>query len=89
MQLSLLKQEMEHDKTFEDTWEEKENEWLPHVKKDVLSTVFCYARYTMGMEELTNFGTKNCLTLPSLANNLFSSLRYENDEPILTYTIHL
>ena len=40
----------------------------------------------MGMEELTGFGMKNSLTLPSLANNYFNSLRDENDEPIFTYT---
>ena len=38
------------------------------------------------MEELTGFGMKNSLTLPSLANNFFNSLRDENDEPIYTYT---
>ena len=86
LQPSLLKQELEHDEVYEDTWEEKENEWLPYVKNDVLSTAFCYARYTMRMEELKNFGMKNSLTLPSLANKLFNSLRDENDEPIYTYT---
>ena len=86
LQPSLLKQEMEHDQIYEDTWEAKENEWLPYVKKDVLSTAFCYARYTMGMEELTGFGMKNSLTLLSLANKFFNSLRDENDEPIYTYT---
>ena len=40
----------------------------------------------MGMEELFNFGTKNSLTLPSLANNYFNSSRDEDDEPIYTYT---
>ena len=86
LQESLLKKELEHDDIYEDTWEEKENEWLPYVKNDVLSTAFCYARYTMGMEELTEFGMKNSLTLPSLANKYFNSLRDENDEPIHTYT---
>ena len=86
LQESLLKQELEHDEIYEDTWEAKENEWLPYVKNDVLSTAFCYARYTMGMEELTEFGMKNSLTLPSLANKCFNSLRNENDEPIYTYT---
>ena len=37
------------------------------------------------MEELTGFGMKNSLTLPSSANNYFNSLRDENDEPIYTY----
>ena len=68
LQESLLKKELEHDEIYEDTYEAKENEWLPYVKNDVLSTAFCYARYTMGMEELTEFGMKNSLTLPSLAN---------------------
>ena len=86
LQESLLKKELEHDEIYEDTWEEKENEWLSYVKKDVLSTAFCYGRYTMGMEELTEFGMKNSLTLPSLANKYFNSLRNENDEPIYTYT---
>ena len=81
----LLKQELEHDEIFEDNWEEKENEWLPYLKNDVLSTAFGYARYSKGMEELTRFGMKNSLTLPSLANNYFNSLREESDEPIYTY----
>ena len=86
LQENLLKKELEHDEIYEDTWEEKEHEWLPYVKNDVLSTVFCYAIYTMGMEELTNFGMKNSLTLPAVANKYFNSLRDENDEPIFTYT---
>ena len=86
LQESLLEKELEHDETHEDTYEAKENEWLPYVKNDVLSTAFCYARYTMGMEELTEFGMKNSLTLPSLANKYFNSLRDEDDEPIYTYT---
>ena len=40
----------------------------------------------MGMEEITGFGMKNSLTLPSLANKYFNSLRDENDGPIYTYT---
>ena len=83
---SLLKKEIEHDEIYEDTWETKENEWLPYVKNDVLSTAFCYARYTMGMEKIGGFGMKNSSTLPSLANKFFNSLRDENDEPIYTYT---
>ena len=77
---------MEHDETYEYTWEDEENEWLSRVENDVLSTAFCYARYTMGMEELTGFGMKNSLTLPSLANKYFNKLRDENDGPKYTYT---
>ena len=83
LQESLLKKELEHDEIFEDNWEEK-NEWLLYLKNDVLSTAFRYARFSKGMEELTRFGVKNSLTLPSLANKYFNSLRDENDEPIYT-----
>ena len=86
LQPCLLEQELENDEIFEDNWEEKENEWLPYLKNDVLSTAFSYARYSKGMEELTEFGMKNSLTLPSLANKYFNSLRDESDEPIYTYT---
>ena len=85
LQPCLLKQEIEHDEIFEDNWQEKENEWLPYLKNDVLSTAFSYARYSKRMEELTGFGMKNSLTLPSLGNKYFNSLREENDEPIYTY----
>ena len=37
------------------------------------------------MEELTGFGMKNSLTLPSLANKCFNSLTVQNDEVIYTY----
>ena len=40
----------------------------------------------MGLEELTKFGMKNSLTLPSLAIKQFNSLTDENDETLYTYT---
>ena len=85
LQPCLLKQEPEHDEIFEDNWEEKENQWLPYLKNDIISTAFNYARYSKGMEKLTGFGMKNSLTLPSLANKYFNSLRDESDEPIYSY----
>ena len=51
----------------------------------MLSTAFSYAKYSKRMEELTGFGMKNSLTLQSLANKYFISIRDENDEPIYTY----
>ena len=49
---SLVQQGMELDEFFEATWEARDNEWLPYVKNDGLSTAFCYARYTMGMTKV-------------------------------------
>ena len=40
----------------------------------------------MGMENLYCFSMKNSLTIPSLANKNFNSLRDENDESFYTYT---
>ena len=77
---------MDHDEIYEYTWAEKANECLPYSKNDVLSTAFYYAKYTIGMEELTSFGMKKSLTLPSLANKYLNSLRDEDDELIYTYT---
>ena len=85
LQACLLQQDLEHDEIFENNWEEKEHEWLPYLKNDVLSTAFSYARYSKRMEDLTGFGMKNSLTLPSLANKFFNSSREENDETIYTY----
>ena len=86
LQFSLLEQEMEHHGVFEYTWGNSENEWLPYVKSDVLSTAFCYDRYIMGMEELTGFIMKNSISLPSISNNYFERLGDENDELSYTYT---
>ena len=85
LQASLLKQQLEYEEIYEVTWEAKENAWLPYVKKDVLSTAFCHARYTMGMEKLTNFGMKNSLSLPPLSNKNFNNLKDEDYEPIYTH----
>ena len=85
LQPSLLKQETEHDEIYEDTWDANGNERLPYVKNDVLATAFCYATYIFGMDEIINFSMKTSLTLPSLANKYFNSLRDENDQPIYTH----
>ena len=76
---------MDEDEIYEDTWEDKVHEWLPYLKNDVLSNAFSYARYAKDMEELAGFGMENSLTLPCLANKVFSSLSDENYEPIYTF----
>ena len=81
----MLKQEIDHDVIYEDMWEDKECEMLPYLKNGVLSTAFCYARFSKGMEETAGFGMKNSLPLPSLANKYLNSLRNETDEPIYIY----
>ena len=58
LQPCLLKQELEHDDIYEDTWEKKENDEMPYLKNDVLSTAFSYARFSKRMEKWTGFGMK-------------------------------
>ena len=41
------------------------------------------------MENLAGFGMKNSLTLPSLANKYFNSLRDEIHEPIYSYNVEI
>ena len=59
LQHCLLQTEFEHDEIYENTWEAKENEWLPYLRHNVLSTGFSYARYSKGNEELTGSRIKN------------------------------
>ena len=40
LQSRLLKHDLEHGEIFDETWEEKENEWLPYLKNNVISTAF-------------------------------------------------
>ena len=49
---------------------------------DVLSTSYCYARYSKAMQEVTGFSMKDCLSLPSLGFKFFNSLRTDQDELI-------
>ena len=67
-------------------WEEKIR-LVNLFDKGFLSAAFSYARYSKVIEKLTNFGLKVILTLPSLANKYFNSLRDENGETI--YTCHV
>ena len=53
---------------------------------DVLSLAFIYARYSMNMEQITGFGMKNCLSLPSLGWKYYNTSRSEEDEAIYSYT---
>ena len=65
--------------------ETKENEWLPKVKNDVISTASCKASYKMALEELTSFGKKNSLTLHTFASKYLNTLGDENLEQLYTY----
>ena len=81
----LLKTEMNHEETDENTWRDKKDEWVDYVKKDVFCTAFSHARYSKAMEQISGFSMKDCLSLPGLGCRYFNSLRTEEDEPIYTY----
>ena len=46
--------------------------------------LLCYARYLKRLEEVSGFGMKNSITLPSFANENLKALKDDNDEPIYT-----
>ena len=75
---------MNHDEIYEDTGKIKNMNGYLILETFVLSTAISYAKYSKGMEEITSFGTKNSLTLPSLVNKYFSSSRDEKNEHIYT-----
>ena len=52
----VLKKAMDHEATFEDTWEEKQQDWDPFLRKDYLSAAFVYARYSKYKQEMTGTG---------------------------------
>ena len=76
---------MDHHEVDYDNYKDKKDEWLPHVKNDVLCTAFSYARYCKAMEEITEFSMKDCLSAPGLGWKYFNSMGDENEEPIFTY----
>ena len=76
---------MNHDDIDGDNYKYKEDIWLPYVKMDVLSTSYCYARYSKAMQEFTGFSKEDCLSLPGLGFKYFNSLGTDKDEPIYTY----
>ena len=78
LQPLLLKQEMNHDDIYEDTWENKEDEQMPYLKNDVFSTVFSYVRYIKSMEEITGFGMKSSLRLYLFSKEMFYYLKRWN-----------
>ena len=59
LQKELLKTQMDHNKIDGNNYKDKINEWLLHVKKDIICTAFSYARYCKAMEELTGFSMKD------------------------------
>ena len=66
LQKETMEKEIDHNKMYEDFWEDKQNDWLKFVKNDALCTSFSYARYSKFMEELAGSGIKSCLTLTGL-----------------------
>ena len=62
LQQFVIKQEMDHNEVYEETWENKKKKWLPYLKDDMLSTVFSNAKSSKGMQEKTEFGMKNSIT---------------------------
>ena len=42
---------MDHDEVYEDTGDNKEHESLRLLKSDMLSTAFCYVKYSKVMKD--------------------------------------
>ena len=66
LQKELLKTQSNHDEIYEDTWNDKIDEWLDYVKNNVPCTASSYARCSKAMQEITGFGMKDDLSSPGL-----------------------
>ena len=66
LQKELLKTEMNQDEVDGNIYKDKQSEWLPYVKQDVLRTAFSYARCSKTTEDITGFSMKDCLSLLGL-----------------------
>ena len=88
LQTEVLKQEIDHTEIYEDTWESQRDIWEPYLRMDILTLAIIYARYSLSMKEISGFGMKDCLSLPSLGWKYFNLTRDQPDliEPIYTYT---
>ena len=75
---------MNHAEVYSGNWRNKKSHWLDYLKNDVLCTGFSYARYTKAMDDITEFGMKNSLSLPGLGWKNCNSKRTEEDEPLYT-----
>ena len=78
----LSKQEINLDHIHAGTCESKKDEKVAYLESDVLSTAFSYVRYINLCEEITGFGMKKRLTIPSSANTFLKTLGKENGGPI-------
>ena len=63
----------------------KKDEWFDYIKNVVLCTAFSYARHSKSRAEVTDYGMKDCLTLPGLGWKHFNTLRKKDDDTFFTY----
>lgn len=64
---NLRKMDYEIEKITKDNYKEKENEWLPYLKNDVLALACCMMLYNEMMENISEFNLQSNLTLPGLS----------------------
>ena len=57
---------MNNEENHEDTCEGKTHIWDPSSRRNVLTLAIIKDGYSKNMQEMTNFGKKDCLLLPSL-----------------------
>ena len=71
LQPELLKGEIEHSGIKKSKFADLRHIQEPYLKSDVLCLGFTYARYSMEMQNMSEFGIKDCLTEASLGWKCF------------------
>ena len=83
LQPELLKGEIEHSVINKNNFAGLGHIWEPYLISDVLCLAFIYARHSMEMQKMSDFGIKDCLTEASLGWKCFGT--YNKDRGFYTF----
>ena len=79
---NLRKINFEITKINKDNYKEKENEWLPYLKNDVLSLACCMMLYNEMMIDISNLNMQTSLSLPGLTFSSWMNKMNKKEEKI-------
>jgi hypothetical protein len=78
---SIQKTKLQHKDIFLSNFLEKESDWLPYLKNDILSLAACVTKFNKIMMELVKQNMQSCLTAPSLTfKGWFSEINEERSD---------
>lgn len=80
---NLQKTSVDHTEITEDNWEQKQSEWEPYLRKDIVSLGTVVIKYSRVMEQLIGLNMTSSISSPSLS---FKGWIKQSKEPIYSHT---